>query len=395
MIVKNYKTYITITLSSILLSLYLFESYLTLNLNLPEINKVKVKENFEKNSNQNYETRSKYQFFKDLSADNKNFTVTVAPIQFNDPNKNIHFLSGTSNSQTIDCNENGYFSIYLSDRFGFNNPDDQWESDNIKYIILGDSFAHGACVNRPKDIASQLRILSNENVINLGYKANGPLSMLATLKEYMPKNTKNVLWLYFEGNDLNDLESELNNEILLKYFFDINFSQNLKKKQNIIDLLNKEIIFKSIDLEDRIIDQATRNAKLKNKLLKFIRLNETKKIFNLQTIRHKDKELPVQEFKNIIKNAKKYVESNNSILHFVYLPQFERYNNKVLNSNYNQIKNIVEELNINFIDIHKGVFLKQKDPLELFPFKMWGHYNENGYKKVSNHIYENLKQYGN
>ncbi len=395
MIVKNYKTYIAISLSSILLSLYLFESYLTLNLNLPEINKVKIKENFEKNSNQNYETRSKYQFFKDLSADNKKFTVTVAPIKFNDPNKNIHFLSGTSNYQTIDCNENGYFSIYLSDRFGFNNPNDQWESDNVKYIILGDSFAHGACVNRPKDIASQLRILSNENVINLGYKANGPLSMLATLKEYMPKNTKNVLWLYFEGNDLNDLESELNNEILLKYFSDINFSQNLKKKQKIIDLLNNEIIFKSIELEDRIIDQATRNAKLKNKLLKFIRLNETKKIFSLQTIRHKNKELPVKEFKNIIKNAKKYVETNNSTLHFVYLPQFERYNNKVLNSNYNQIKQIVEELNINFIDIHKGVFLKQKDPLELFPFKMWGHYNENGYKKVSNHIYENLKQYGN
>ena len=108
---KNFKTYIAISLSSILLSLYLFEIYLTKNLNLPEINKTKIKEDFEKNSNQNFETRSKYQFFKDLSIDNKNFTVTVAPIKFNDPNKNIHFLSGTSNYQTIDCNENGYFSI--------------------------------------------------------------------------------------------------------------------------------------------------------------------------------------------------------------------------------------------------------------------------------------------
>ena len=392
---KNYKTYIAISLSSILFSLYLFEIYLNLNSNLPQINDVKKKVNFEKNSNRNFETRSKYQFFRDLSADNKNFTVTVAPTIFNDPNKNIHFLSGTSNYKTIDCNENGYFSIYLSDRFGFNNPNDQWDSDNIKYTILGDSFAHGACVNRPNDIASQLRILSNENVLNLGYKSNGPLSMLATLKEYMPKNTKNVLWLYFEGNDLNDLVSELNNEILLKYFSDTNFSQNLKKKQKIIDLLNKEIIFKSIDHEDKIIDQATRNAKLKNKLLKFIRLNETKKIFTLQTIKVKNKELPFKEFKNIIKNAKIYAENNNSILHFVYLPQFERYNNEALNSNYNQIKQIVKELNINFIDIHKGVFSKQKNPLELFPFKMWGHYNENGYKKVSNYIYENLKQYGN
>ena len=128
MVMKNYKIYIVISLSSILFSLYLFEIYLNLNSNLPQINNVKKKVNFEKNSNRNFETRSKYQFFKDLSADNKNFTVTVAPTIFNDPNKNIHFLSGTSNYKTIDCNENGYFSIYLSDRFGFNNPNDQWES---------------------------------------------------------------------------------------------------------------------------------------------------------------------------------------------------------------------------------------------------------------------------
>ena len=35
---------------------------------------------------------------------------------------------------------------------------------------------------------------------------------------------------------------------------------------------------------------------------------------------------------------------------------------------------------------------KPEDPLALFPFKMWGHYNEEGYKKVAYYIYENLKQ---
>ena len=52
--------------------LVIFEIYLTKNSNLPEINKAKIKEDFEKNSNKNFETRSKYQFFKDLSIDNKN-----------------------------------------------------------------------------------------------------------------------------------------------------------------------------------------------------------------------------------------------------------------------------------------------------------------------------------
>ena len=71
-------------------------------------------------------------------------------------------LSGKSNSLTIFCNENGYFSIFDSDRYGFNNPDQEWNSNEIEYLIIGDSFAQGACVNRPYDIGSQLRTLSKK-----------------------------------------------------------------------------------------------------------------------------------------------------------------------------------------------------------------------------------------
>ena len=53
--------------------------------------------------------------------------------------------------------KNGYYSIYESDRYGFNNPDDEWDVGEIEYLLVGDSFTHGACVNRPNDIASVLR----------------------------------------------------------------------------------------------------------------------------------------------------------------------------------------------------------------------------------------------
>ena len=124
-----------------------------------------------------------------------------------DINKNysIFPLSGVSNSKTINCNENGYFSIYQSDRFGFNNPDKEWDSKNIEYLLVGDSYAHGACVNRPNDISSVLRTISNNGVINLGISGNGPLSEYATLREYLPSNVKNIIWIYFEGFDLMDL----------------------------------------------------------------------------------------------------------------------------------------------------------------------------------------------
>ena len=110
--------------------------------------------------------------------------------------------------------------------------------------MIGDSFGHGACVNRPNDIASQLRKLTNKSVLNLSYTANGPLLEYATLKEYFKQNTKNVIWLYYEDNDLEDLEYELSIDLLKKYMSEDNFSQNLITKQNELDeqIKNKPII---------------------------------------------------------------------------------------------------------------------------------------------------------
>ena len=45
-----------------------------------------------------------------------------------------------------------------------------------------------------------------------------------------------------------------------------------------------------------------------------------------------------------------------------------------------------DELKITFIDIHEKVFSKHQNPLNLFPFGLSGHYNEEGYKKVGNTI---------
>ena len=78
-------------------------------------------------------------------------------------------FSGISDTLTIHCNENGYFSKYQSDRYGFNNPDEKWDKKEIEYLLIGDSLVHGACVNRPNDMASVLETLSNKSTLNLGY----------------------------------------------------------------------------------------------------------------------------------------------------------------------------------------------------------------------------------
>ncbi len=119
-------------------------------------------------------------------------------------------LGGVSNKITVFCKEGEKFSIYKSDRYGFNNPDEEWDNKKIEYLLVGDSFTHGSCVNRPNDIASILRTLSNKSVLNLGYASIGPLIEYATLREYLPiTNTKRVLWIYHEGNDLYEISKEL------------------------------------------------------------------------------------------------------------------------------------------------------------------------------------------
>ena len=73
-------------------------------------------------------------------------------------------------------------------------------------------------------------------MVDLGFGANGPLLEYATYVEYGRElKAKNVLWFYYEGNDLRNLRNEINSDILLNYI-NKNFVQNLKNKQTKIDV---------------------------------------------------------------------------------------------------------------------------------------------------------------
>ena len=185
--------------------------------------------------------KSKYEIIQDLKI-NKGLDVvpSIFPSVFLKKNLvhkelDLFPLGGVSNKITVFCKEGEQFSIYKSDRYGFNNPDEEWDQKRINFFLVGDSFAQGSCVQPGEDMASQIRSLTNLPAISLGMAANGPLIELATLKEYIvKKNPQIVLWLYFERNDLDDLKIEKSNKILLNYLKN-NFSQNLISKQFMID----------------------------------------------------------------------------------------------------------------------------------------------------------------
>jgi len=358
--------YIIIIFISTILSLYFFEGKLIFD----------------------FDRRTKFEVYEDLKKLNLNISSSVSPHNFISFNKDLLSLGGISYAETIHCNENGYYSIYQSDRYGFNNPDTEWDSEEIEYLLVGDSFTHGRCVNRPNDIASVLRQYSKKKVLNLGQDGNGPLIELATLREYLKPNIKNVLWLYYEGNDLHDLQFELKNEILNQYLTNQNFKQDLKFKQTQIDQ------FLTTFLEREREREREKQTKFYiSKIVKFIKLSYVRTLLFPPDLSFYSSPYPYPypELKVILNLANELVSSYNGKLYFIYLPQIERYLKPIKMDHKQQIKKIVIDLDIEFIDIDEDVLQREKNPLKLFPFEKYAHYNVEGYKKVALKIYERTK----
>jgi hypothetical protein len=372
--------------------MYLVEGYLSINKkNLkPIIYKI--------NTGKNYDRRTNFQIYKDLKKKDPNIVVSIGPWHFiKDSDVNYLPLSGISNRKTIACNESGYYAIYQSDRYGFNNPDEEWNKDDIEFLLVGDSYTHGACVNEPDTISGNLRKLNNNKnaVLNLGQSGNGPLIEYATLREYLPfKNVKRVLWIYFENNDLNELNDELNNQILVNYLKDKNFTQNLiSRKQEI-----KKLLLKKLD-EEIIIKEREYNLEQEKfigiGLSRFLKLYSVRQIIFQIIFPVPDQAAPLKDFEHILKLSNELVKENNSKLYFVYLSEYFRYkwnNNNDNFQNYKKVTEIVESLNIPIIDLNKELLEKHNDRLSLFPFRMIGHHNEKGYQLIAKTIFGKINE---
>ncbi len=319
---------ILIFLISTLFSLYLCEGYLTFLNNKDSLeSKIKI---YKKQTGKDYDIRSIVKVYDDERKKNDDVAIRYLPRVllndklFNIQKINLFPLSGISNVKTINCNAEGFFSSYISDRYGFNNPDNVWNEKEIDFVIIGDSFVHGSCVNRPHDIPSVIRNLTKKNIINLGYRGNGPLIEYATFREYSNEKIKNLIWIYYE-NDIYDLKKELNNNLLKKYIIDENFSQNLLLKQNEINSINKKLIKHLYKTAKVVIKQEKKNMETKNKILKFIRFDNLKKFLSSQKKNKNEDDFPYNELKKIIEKVNQNTLNIKSNFFFVFMPAIENY----------------------------------------------------------------------
>jgi hypothetical protein len=294
------------------------------------------------------------------------------------------FLNGgVSKTTSVGANEGGQFAIYQSDRHGFNNPDREWDSSKLEWLLIGDSFGHGITVQPGDDIAGQIRSITKSTTINLGVGDLGPLAELAILKEYAePLQPKNVIWLYFEGNDFKNLLREKEVPILMQYLQD-NFSQNLIGHQEEIDKILKEHYAKEV-AQAEIIHKS-----------RMVRLYALRNMISFGTGSKKSPQIDYEIllFTKILTKAKDRVESWGGKLSFVYLPSFSRYIETVDHDLYRKKSKVIElvkNLNIPVIDIDQKVFV-DRPYLNFFPLRIAGHYNTKGYSEVAKAIVASIE----
>jgi hypothetical protein len=301
-------------------------------------------------------------------------------------------LGGISNKVVPSCNEIGRSLNYESDEHGFHNPKGIWQSNRADVVAVGDSFAQGGCAPSDKIFVALIRE-RYPLTLNLAMAGDGPLMKLATLKEYLPfLRPKIVLWFHFEGSDADDLIKEQQSPLLMRYL-ESNFSQKLIKRQAEIDRVLTDYVQREMSKQRAGAPTEAASDKIRISFMEISKLGNWRRklglIFGEQAVQG-DKTFTEDDmtlFRTILSQAKNSVAAFGGTLYFVSLPAWERYGNpQVANMTFTKYRDrvlaLAKDLGIPTIDIDVG-FKAQKDPLSLFPFRRFGHYNEEGHRVVA------------
>jgi hypothetical protein len=303
-------------------------------------------------------------------------------------------LAGVPFGLTVMCNESGTYVTYESDRFGFNNPDGQWDTPP-QVALVGDSFVEGWCVPREESFAGRIRD-AVPATLSVGYTGHGPLAELGTIREYVePRRPAHVFWFFFEGNDLtDDLPREMKSDILRRYL-ERGFSQQLEEHAAV---LGEEMRRR---YDSRLAQEPV--AAPSSWVMGIVKLRSWRQLINSARVRH---ESPVERgdqlplLRGILAEAKRTVEEWGGSLHFVYLPDLPLLVGERTPANHDRVLALAAELGLDVIDLFPD-FEKQPSPRSLFPYeegrhlvKTRGlHYNADGHRLVARRVIETLQKY--
>ena len=345
-------------------------------------------------------TKNKYEIVREMQQNNHDAYLNIAPHLFIKSNgldtdgRKLYPLGSISNSFIVMNNELGFYPIYKTDLYGFNNDNYRYEN-HIDNILIGDSFTEGCCVEQEHSISEVLNSLG-QNSINFGKSGNGPLTEYATFLEYATKlKPKKILWLYYP-NDFRNLKNELQSKILQSYLLDENFTQDLINRQ---DEINIELI-KYLKLQEKNYKSKIRDENIdvffKNHwLIKIVKLTNIRLRFSLININNdiskKNYQKETLVLLDILKKTKIYTEGWGGKLIFIYIPSIIQMNNEARVNFHYELFEKINEIDIQIIDLKKILFDNYPNPTSLLSNDSGGHFNRIGYKLVAEKIYESIQ----
>jgi hypothetical protein len=294
-------------------------------------------------------------------------------------------LGGISNSATVLCNESGGYVTYMSDEHGFRNPPGIWSAARADVAAVGQSLTQGYCVPDGKTFVDLVR-QRYPVTLNLGESGESSLLQLAAIKEYLPRYApKIVLWFFYEGQDLRTLYEQSAHPLVLRYL-NPTFSQHLPSRQQEID--NALRLFVS-DKTSRVraVRRRPPDVSVAARSVAIIKLWHVRERFERAYGIESDdgnawlqlEQLAQNLLRDSLREANSLTRSWGGTLYFVYLPSWNRYQNTPTAAERDRLRvlNVVNALGIHVIDVHSA-FAAESDPLSLFPFRRFGHYNEAG-----------------
>lgn len=395
---KNYRLYFSALVFVIIFSIWSSE----IILRMVEIHDSHKKVNERKNLNfskNNFDYRTIKEVISDLRKNGKlsypvigvnQFLGTpsekwVAPLSVD--NREIVPLTQVANVNLVYCNEGGSWFIYKSDRFGFNNPDVLWNKNRIDLAIIGDSFASGACIAKPR-LGLMEHIRSDiPSSLSIGSPSSGPLLQLALMKEYLlPMRPVNVVWFFSDFNGLSfDYERQFN---WLKNYLDpkkINFFSEHQDQIN-------SFVMKSVDAN---LNRSERgNPSFLSLTKDFLSLKKLRESRGLTSCPNKNQDFYLLE--ETFKQAKLEIEKWGGHLTVIYMPNgiepacdLMRINDRHKNWYYDNISQIFERQDISVLNLRQA-YAELGSPANFYLFP-GSHFTEYGYEWVSSKIIQHLK----
>jgi hypothetical protein len=307
-------------------------------------------------------------------------------------------LGGISNRRTVLCYESGQYVSYTSDEHGFRNPPGTWKSDRADMAVVGESFVQGYCVPDGLGFVDLLRS-RYPATLNLGISGQSGLLQLAAIKEYLPRYAPRiVLWVYCEGIDLVDLYDESTHSLLMRYL-EPTFTQHLTTRQDEIDQALQQYISET-DRRDRDAQPAPTRSVIAARLEPIIKLWDLREKLRIAYGVNGDDEQIWSKVEQTashhlltetLTQAQAITRSWGGTLYFVYLPSWNRYRHGSMlpDRERSRVLNLVKGLGIPAVDAEPA-FRTQDDPLSLFPFRRFGHYNGAGNRIVAETVLASL-----